>query len=252
MPTRRQALKTLTAAAIGSTFIGRMPALAEAAAAAPAAAPGPTGPYVLPALPYAYDALEPVIDKETMQLHHDKHHGGYVSKLNMAVAKEPSVATITDVDELLKDLEKVPESIRTAVRNNGGGHANHSLFWQTLRSPGAGAPTHEPSGALAKAIDSDMGGFEKLKEEMSKEGGALFGSGWVWLVIDGGKKVSIMTLPNQDSPVSQGHYPLFGIDVWEHAYYLKYHNLRADYLKAIWGVVNWHFISERYDKAMAA
>lgn len=247
MPTRRQALKTFTAVALGSTALGRLPALAQSApAAAPAAAPAPAGPFVLPALPYAYEALEPHIDAETMHLHHDKHHAGYVAKLNMAVAKEPSLAKTTNVDDLVKDLESVPESIRTAVRNNGGGHSNHSLFWETLSAKGG-----EPKGEFAKALADELGGLDKLKEEMTKEGGALFGSGWVWLVVDGGKKLTIMTLPNQDSPLSEGHYPLFGIDVWEHAYYLKYHNVRADYLKAIWNVVNWPFISERYAKAMA-
>jgi Fe-Mn family superoxide dismutase len=248
MPTRRQALKTLAVAAVATSALSRWPIMAQGAAPAPATAtpPAPTGPFVLPPLPYAYDALEPSIDAETMHLHHDKHHAGYIAKLNIAVAKDPALAKTTDVDELLKNLESVPEDIRTVVRNNGGGHANHSLFWQTL-SPKGGQPT----GDFAKALQDDLGGLDKVKEEMSKEGGALFGSGWVWLVLDGGKKLNILTLPNQDSPLLEGHFPIFGIDVWEHAYYLKYHNVRADYLKAIWSVVNWPFISDRYAKAMA-
>lgn len=241
---RRQVLKTLVATALASTALGPWPTRAETPAASPGA---PTGPFVLPPLPYAYDALEPHIDAETMHLHHDKHHAAYVKKLNEAVAKEPVLATTTDVDELLKSLDAVPESIRTTVRNNGGGHSNHSLFWQTL-SPKGGVP----KGAFAKALDDDAGGLAKFKEEAAKAGAGLFGSGWVWLVLDGGKKLTTLTLPNQDSPFMEGHYPLFGIDVWEHAYYLKYHNVRADYIAAIWNVVNWDFISERYDKALKA
>jgi len=153
------------------------------------------------------------------------------------------------VDELLKNLANVPESIRTAVRNQGGGHSNHSLFWQTLSAAGKGGA---PKGDFAKAITEDLGGLDKVKEEAGKLGAGLFGSGWVWLVLDGGKNLTILTLPNQDSPLTEGHYPLFGIDVWEHAYYLKYKNVRADYLKAIWNVVNWDFISDRYAAAMKA
>jgi Fe-Mn family superoxide dismutase len=249
LTTRRQALKTLTAAAIASTALGRFPAFAQTPAAAPAAAPAPTGPYTLPPLPYDYNALQPSIDTETMHLHHDKHHAAYVKKLNEALAKEPSFTPPANVDDLVKKLDAVPESIRTAVRNQGGGHSNHSLFWQTLHTQVLSGQ-RIPHGEFAKAIDADLGGFDKLKEEMSKLGAGLFGSGWVWLVLDGGKKLTLLPLPNQDSPLSEGHYPLFGIDVWEHAYYLKYHNVRADYITAIWNVVNWDFISDRYDKAM--
>jgi len=251
LTTRRQALKTLTAAAIASTALGRLPTYAQTAAAAPEA---PNGPYVLPPLPYAYDALEPSIDAETMHLHHDKHHAAYVKKLNEALAKEPSFKPPTDVDDLVKNLDTVPESIRTAVRNQGGGHANHSLFWKTLgpaekNKPSPPSFTTQPS-AFAKAVGDDVGSFDKLKAEMAEQGGKLFGSGWVWLVLDGGKHLTILTLPNQDSPLTEGHYPLFGIDVWEHAYYLKYHNVRADYIAAIWNVVNWDFVSDRYATAM--
>jgi Fe-Mn family superoxide dismutase len=248
--TRRQAIKTLAATTLAATALGQIPAFAQASAA-PAAAtpPAPKGPFTLPELPYAYDALEPHIDTATMHLHHDKHHASYVAKLNEALAKEPSFAAGTDVNALLKNLSNVPESIRTAVRNQGGGHANHSLFWETL-TPHAGTPMF--SDELTKAFNDDLGGFDKFKEDAIKAGTGLFGSGWVWLVLDGGKKLTLLTLPNQDSPLMEGHYPLFGIDVWEHAYYLKYHNARADYLKAIWNVVNWKYISDRYAGATKA
>lgn len=254
MPTRRQALKTLAAATLATSAFARFSP--TFAADAPAAAPEPSGPYKLPPLPYAYDALEPSIDAETMHLHHDKHHATYVKKLNEALAKEPSFTPPADVDDLVAHLDQVPESIRAAVRNQGGGHANHSLFWETLGPEGG--PFHKetapltPKGDLAKAIIDDLGGLDKLKTSMTEEGGKVFGSGWVWLVLDGGKKLTVMTSANQDSPLTEGHYPLFGIDVWEHAYYLKYHNVRADYLAAIWKVINWDFINERYAKAMKA
>ena len=249
LTTRRQALKTLTVATLASTTLGRLSSFAQApAATTPPVPPAPTGPFVLPPLPYGYDALEPHIDAETMHLHHDKHHASYVNKLNEAVAKDPGLAdTKTNIDDLLKNLAAIPENIRTAVRNQGGGHANHSLFWLTL-SPKGG----EPKGEFAAALDKELGGLDKFKADVDKAGAGVFGSGWVWLVLDGGKKLSIITLPNQDSPISEGLYPLFGIDVWEHAYYLKYHNVRADYLKAIWNVTNWDFISDRYATALKA
>jgi Fe-Mn family superoxide dismutase len=244
LTTRRQALKTLTAAAIASTALGKLTTYAQTPANAPAA---PTGPYTLPALPYAYDALEPHIDAETMHLHHDKHHKAYVTKLNEALAKEPTFTPPANVDDLVKNLDAVPESIRKAVQNQGGGHANHSLFWLSLSHK-----ISAPAGDFAKAVTDDAGGLLKLKAEMAEQGGKLFGSGWVWLVLDGGKKLTVITLPNQDSPLTEGHYPLLGIDVWEHAYYLKYKNVRADYLAAIWNVVNWDFVSDRYSAAMKA
>jgi Fe-Mn family superoxide dismutase len=246
LTTRRHALKTLTAAALASTALGKISVSAETPAPAPAA-PAPKGPYTLPALPYAYDALEPHIDALTMHLHHDKHHQTYVNKLNEALAKAPEFTPPAQVDDLVKNLDAVPEAIRPAVRNHGGGHANHSLFWLTLSHRSGTA-----RGDFAKAITADLGGMDKLKAQMNEQGGKLFGSGWVWLVLDGGKKLTVMTLPNQDSPLTEGHYPLFGIDVWEHAYYLKHHNVRADYLAAIWNVVNWDFISDRYAAAMKA
>jgi Fe-Mn family superoxide dismutase len=253
LTTRRQALKTLTAAAIASTALGRFPSEAQTAPAAkppapaPAASAPPTGPFTLPPLPYPYETLEPYIDTVTMHLHHDRHHQAYVNKLNEAVAKYPSVAKITDVDALLKNLRTVPEPIRIAVRNNGGGHSNHSLWWQTL----SGTPS-EPTGAFAKALQTELGGLDAFKKAATEAGMGLFGSGWVWLVLDARKKMSLITLPNQDSPLLDGHYPLFGIDIWEHAYYLVYHNLRATYIAAVWNVVNWSFISDRYDKALKA
>jgi Fe-Mn family superoxide dismutase len=250
MPTRRQALKTLALATFASTAFAKFsPAIA---ADAPAAAT-PSGPYKLPPLPYGYDALEPSIDTETMHLHHDKHHAAYVKKLNEALAKEPSFTPPADVDDLVAHLDQVPESIRTAVRNQGGGHANHSLFWLTMTpiEPAKNMQLQR-NPAFDNAVTGDLGGLDKLKATMNEEGGKVFGSGWVWLVLDGGKKLTVMTTANQDSPLTEGHYPLFGIDVWEHAYYLKYHNVRADYLAAIWNVMNWDFISERYAKAMKA
>jgi Fe-Mn family superoxide dismutase len=245
--TRRQAIKTLAATTIAATTLGRIPAFAQTPAAAPANSTPSRGPFTLPELPYAYDALEPYIDAETMHLHHDKHHAAYVAKLNEAMAKEPfvgiSASKTPDVDNLLRILPGLPESIRTAVRNNGGGHANHSLFWETL-TPHAGTPM--VSDELTKALNDDLGGMDKFKEAATKAGMGLFGSGWVWLVLNLDKKLTLLTLPNQDSPLTEGNYPLFGIDVWEHAYYLKYRNVRADYLKAIWNVVNWKYISDRY------
>jgi len=249
---RRQAIKTLTAAAIASTTLGQFSSYAQSAPAA--AAPEPTGPYKLPPLPYGYDALEPYIDAETMHLHHDKHHAAYVKKLNEALAEEPSFTPPANVEDLVRNLNPVPESIRTAVQNQGGGHANHSLFWQTLGprlypdiEERVQSQSHNP---FLLAVADELGGLDKLKAEMAEQGGKLFGSGWVWLVVYVGKKLTILTTPNQDSPLIHGHFPLFGIDVWEHAYYLKYHNVRADYIAAIWNVINWDFISDRYDTAM--
>ena len=212
--------------------------------AAPGAA-APTGPFTLPPLPYAYDALEPHIDAMTMQIHHDRHHAAYIANLNKAVTDFPDAAKMS-VDDLLKDLNAVPEKIRTAVRNNGGGHFNHSLFWQMMKKNGGG----EPAGDLAKAIDTAFGNFSTFKDNFGKAALGQFGSGWAWLVADG-KQLKIEPTPNQDTPWSAGRTPLLGLDVWEHAYYLKYQNKRADYITAWWNVVNWNFVAERYAKAMA-
>ncbi len=190
--------------------------------------------FKLPDLPYPFAALEPHIDARTMEIHHDKHHATYVAKLNAALEKHPALAEKT-VEELLKSLDTVPPEIRTAVRNHGGGHLNHSLFWK-LMAPGAGG---SPSGALAAALDKAFGGFAGFQEQFSTAAANLFGSGWAWLVSDPSRKLSIITTPNQDNPVSQGLTPVLGLDVWEHAYYLKHQNRRPDYIAAFWNVVNW-------------
>ena len=202
--------------------------------------------FTLPALPYAADALEPHIDKQTMEIHHGKHHNAYVTNLNAALEKAPELQS-KSIEDLLKDISKVPEAIRTAVRNNGGGHANHSMFWQIMAPKAGGAPT----GAIADAITSSFGGFDKLKEEFKKAAIGRFGSGWAWLIASGGK-LTIESSANQDSPVMEGKKIVMGIDVWEHAYYLKYQNRRPDYLAAWWNVVNWTDIARRYDRAKGA
>ena len=201
--------------------------------------------FTLPALPYAADALEPHIDKQTMEIHHGKHHNAYVTNLNAALEKAPELQS-KSVDELLKDINTVPEGIRTAVRNNGGGHANHTMFWQIM-GPGAGGA---PTGAIADAITSSFGGFDKLKEELKKAAVGRFGSGWAWVIASAGK-LTIESTANQDSPVMEGKTIVMGIDVWEHAYYLKYQNRRPDYIKAWWNVVNWDKAAENFKKGMA-
>lgn len=197
--------------------------------------------YELPELPYAYDALEPHIDKETMNIHHTKHHNTYITNVNAALEGHEDLAS-KSVEELISDLNAVPESIRTAVRNNGGGHANHSLFWKLLSPNGGGNPT----GALGEAINSKFGSFDEFKEKFATAGKTRFGSGWAWLVLSNGE-LEITSTPNQDSPLSEGKTPLLGLDVWEHAYYLKYQNKRPDYINAFWNVVNWEEVSNRYE-----
>ncbi|OAK74688.1 superoxide dismutase SodA [Lederbergia galactosidilytica] len=199
--------------------------------------------YELPQLPYGYDALEPHIDKETMNIHHTKHHNTYVTNLNKALEGHEELAS-KSVEDLISDLDSVPESIRTAVRNNGGGHANHSLFW-TLLSPDGGG---EPTGSLAEAINSKFGSFDKFKEDFQAAGAGRFGSGWAWLVVNNGE-LEITSTPNQDSPLMEGKKPLLGLDVWEHAYYLKYQNRRPEYMSAFWNVVNWDAVQKQYDAA---
>jgi superoxide dismutase, Fe-Mn family len=211
------------------------------ALAAPADA-APSGPFTLPPLPYAYDALEPHIDAQTMQIHHDKHHQAYVTNLNKAVAGQAALEG-KSVEALLRDLSAVPESVRKAVQNHGGGHANHTLFWQILKKNDGG----KPSGELAKAIESKWGGLDGLKTELTKAAVTQFGSGWAWLCRADGQLVVEQT-SNQDSPLSRGHTPLLAIDVWEHAYYLKYQNRRPDYVTAFFNVINWEAISEQYAK----
>ncbi len=198
--------------------------------------------FTLPALPYKFDALEPHIDAKTMEIHHDKHHAAYVKNLNEAVAKAPGLKG-KSIAELLAKLDAVPEAIRLAVRNNGGGHANHSLFWTVMTPKGGG----EPSGAIAKAIDGQLGGFPKFKEAFGKVAATRFGSGWAWLVAGKGGKLGVVSMPNQDSPISEGVVPLLGLDVWEHAYYLKYQNRRPEYVAAWWNTVNWDEVNRRFD-----
>jgi Fe-Mn family superoxide dismutase len=201
-------------------------------------------PFTLPPLPYAPDALEPSIDKMTMEIHHGKHHGAYVTNLNKAVESAPELSNLSVEDLLANNLSKVPESIRTAVRNNGGGHVNHTMFWQIM-SPNAGGA---PSGNVASAINSKFGSIENFKEKLNAAGMGRFGSGWAWLVKKGGS-LEIISTANQDSPLMEGAYPIMGVDVWEHAYYLKYQNRRAEYLAAWWNVVNWKTIEERFNSS---
>lgn len=195
--------------------------------------------FTLPALPYAYDALTPYIDEETMHLHHEKHHNAYLTNVNAALEKHPELADKT-IEELLADLNSIPEDIRTAVRNNGGGHANHSLFW-TVLAPNAGG---EPTGAVKDGIEEAFGSFDSMKEKFSAAAAGRFGSGWAWLVVSDGK-LEITSTPNQDSPISEGKTPILGLDVWEHAYYLNYKNVRPEYIKAFWNLVNWDEVNRR-------
>jgi Fe-Mn family superoxide dismutase len=197
----------------------------------------------LPNLPYAHDALEPHIDARTMEIHHSKHHAGYVAKLNGALEKHPDLQG-KSVEDLIADLASVPEGIRTAVRNNGGGHANHSLFW-TLMGPNGGGT---PGGNLGDAIDASFGDFDTFKQKFSDAAATRFGSGWAWLTVDGGK-LAVMSTANQDSPLMEGRTPVLGLDVWEHAYYLNYQNRRPDYIAAWWNVVNWDEVAKRFDQA---
>ncbi|WP_318615032.1 superoxide dismutase [Sporosarcina sp. YIM B06819] len=198
--------------------------------------------YQLPELPYAYDALEPHFDKETMNIHHTKHHNAYVTNLNNALAGNEELLS-KSIEELIANLDAVPEAARTAVRNNGGGHANHSLFWEQLSADGGGQPT----GALAEAIDKKFGSFDAFKEEFAKAGATRFGSGWAWLSLNNGE-LEVTSTPNQDSPIMEGNTPLLGLDVWEHAYYLHYQNRRPDYIAAFWSVVNWDVVAKRFGK----
>ena len=200
------------------------------------------GTFALPPLPYAQDALEPHIDARTMGIHHGKHHAGYTSKLNAAIEGTDLVGM--SIEDILGNLNAAPEDIRTAVRNNGGGYANHSLFWQIMSPAGGG----EPTGALAEAINSAFGGFADFRSSFSAAAGGVFGSGWAWLVADGGA-LSVSTTPNQDTPLMRGKTPILGLDVWEHAYYLHYQNRRADYIDAFFNVVNWDKVGELYAAA---
>ncbi len=195
--------------------------------------------FKLPELGYAFDVLEPYIDAKTMEIHHDKHHGTYVEKLNAALAEHKDLQN-KSIEELLSDLEALPEDIRTAVRNNGGGHANHSMFWQTMKPGGA----KQPDGPLAEALNSTFGSLDSFKAKVAEAGTGRFGSGWAWLVKNG-DKLEVYSTANQDSPLSEGKTPILGLDVWEHAYYLKYQNKRPDYIEAWWNVVNWDVVGKR-------
>ena len=200
--------------------------------------------FTLPELPYGYDALEPHIDARTMEIHHGKHHKTYVDNLNAALEKHPDFDAGDDIEALMRRFDEVPEAIKTAVRNNGGGHANHSLFWQVMGPGGGGAPT----GVIADEINSTFGSWDALKQKLVDTGKGRFGSGWSWLVDEGGKLV-VTDSPNQDSPLMNGQFPLLGIDVWEHAYYLNYQNRRPDYLEAWFNTVNWDFVNKRLEQA---
>ncbi|MBC8002758.1 MAG: superoxide dismutase [Opitutaceae bacterium] len=239
MITRREAIQK-TALLTAALTVGAQLSPAQAQSAAV-----PTGPFHLDPLPYPFDALEPHIDAQTMQIHHDKHHAAYVANLNKAVADQPDLAK-KSAAELITNLTAVPEKIRTAVRNNAGGHVNHTFFWQLMAKNAGGMP----KGDLATAIDKKFGGFDKFKTEFSASAMSRFGSGWAWLAVDGKKDLIIESSPNQDSPWMEGRKPILGIDVWEHAYYLKYQNKRADYVAAFFNVINWDFVAEQFKKAM--
>jgi superoxide dismutase, Fe-Mn family len=206
--------------------------------------------FELPPLPYGYDALEPTIDKETMTLHHDKHHAAYVNNLNTAV--EGTNFANMSIDELVRNINMVPDDKRMAVRNNGGGHYNHSMFWQIMKPGGGGAPT----GEIAQAINDAFGSFDALKDAFNKAGAGRFGSGWAWVIVGSDGKLAVTSTPNQDNPLMSGivettGYPVFGNDVWEHAYYLKYNNRRPDYLAAWWDVINWDEVNKRYKDGLS-
>ena len=241
---RRTALKHLGGAASALLLTEAISAeglTSGQAPALPAAAPAPpAGPFKLPPLPYAYEALEPSFDAETMHLHHDKHHQAYVNNLNIAAAAHPEIAG-KSVDELVANLSAVPEAARPAVRNSGGGHANHSFWWPTLGKGGAA-----PTGELAKAIDTKFGSLSGFQEKLTAAAMSVFGSGWAWLVKAPDGTLAIETTPNQDSVLALGHKPVLGVDVWEHAYYLKYQNRRADYVKAYFQVLNWDYVSGQF------
>lgn len=231
MTRRRRLLLGSAALAGAATFRG------------PARAQAPSGPFSLPPLPYAPGANERAIDAATMEIHHGRHHAAYVNGLNAAVREHPSLARVP-LEELLRRLPEVPEAARTAVRNNGGGHANHAMFWEIMGGPGG-----EPSGELKAAIDRDLGGMERFRADFNAAGGRVFGAGWVFVTVTRAGGLAIATRPNQDTPLMDGGRVLMGNDVWEHAYYLRYQNRRADYLAAWWNVLNWERIAERYAAA---
>jgi superoxide dismutase, Fe-Mn family len=248
MSLNRRQLLFLLGATTGAAVLASFPGCASAQALRKQATPSPAATpedevFKLPPLPYAYDALEPYIDAETMQFHHDKHHAAYTKKLNEAVNKYPELKT-KSAEELIKNIDGLPEDIRTTVRNNGGGYVNHAMFWEIMKPNGGG----EPTGAIAAAITSAFGSFAKFQEEFNKAGLGRFGSGWAWLVWNQGK-LEVMSTPNQESPMMTGMYPVLGNDVWEHAYYLKYRNKRDEYMMQWWNLVNWDEVNRRFEMA---
>jgi superoxide dismutase, Fe-Mn family len=246
MMTRREAIKVVALTAGACTVA---PSMLKGQSAGVGAS-GSFYPFKVPELGYSFDALEPYIDAQTMQIHHDKHNGAYVENLNKALAQAPESVQKTSLEELLLNLDQIPENIRTAVRNNAGGQYNHSLFWKLLKKNEGG----KPNGELARAIDDAFGSYSAFQEKLTEAATKLFGSGWAWLVLDG-KKLAITTTPNQDCPLSkpnQKQIPIVAIDVWEHAYYLKYQNRRPEYVKAFWNVINWDYAAERYSDASKA
>jgi len=241
MMTRRQAIRT---GAVAGVALAASPGAMTQGHSAERAVVTADGPFTVPPLPYAYDALEPYIDARTMQIHHDKHHAAYVANLNKALAEAPSLAG-KPIESILRDLDAVPEAIRTAVRNNGGGHANHTLFWEHLKkNEGRG-----PAGELAKAMEQAFGSFAGFQRHFSETATRQFGSGWAWLTTGANQRLAVESTPNQDTPLSQGRTPLLGIDVWEHAYYLKYQNRRPEYIAAFYHVINWDVVAGRLRKA---
>ncbi len=246
MMNRRQAIRTLTlataAAAVSRGWVTRADSEEGAPLVPPPApSPGSAEPFSLGPLPYPPEALEPHLDTQTMELHYGMHHAAYVNNLNKAIAAYPDLAS-KSVEELIRDLNALPEDIRTAVRNSGGGHSNHTLFWNSLSPQGGG----EPHGALGDAIRKQLGGFPDFEDAMTRAALSVFGSGWAWLSVDGEGKLLVEALPNQDSPLMFGRTPLFGMDVWEHAYYLKYQNRRGEYVRALWNVIHWPAIEQRH------
>jgi len=241
--TRRRVLQNIAWTAAAAAAASVVPTTKLWAQTAGAAA----GPFTVPPLPYAFDALEPHIDAQTMQIHHDKHHAAYVTNLNKALADAPELGR-KPIEELLRDLNAAPEKVRMAVRNQGGGHYNHTLFWQMMKKGGGG----EPKGEVAQAIDKAFGSFSGFKDKFTEAATKQFGSGWAWLVAGAGKALTVESMPNQDTPLSAaGKTPILGIDVWEHAYYLKYQNRRPEYIAAWFNVINWDFVNEQFAKAKA-
>jgi superoxide dismutase, Fe-Mn family len=236
----------LLGSSVGAVTVGTATAWGDNLILGNQVAQNTTGFVQLPPLPYAYDALEPFIDQRTMQFHHDKHHAAYVNNLNAAIAKYPQLAS-KSLNKLLGELKSVPEDIRTTVRNNGGGHDNHSMFWKIMKPNGGG----EATGGIAEAIQQNFGSFAAFKQQFNEAGMKRFGSGWVWLVRNKDGKLQVTTTANQDSPLLEGNYPIMGNDVWEHAYYLKYQNRRNEYLDAWWNVLNWDEINKRFTEATA-